>query len=237
MNCTILRNAFLLIAMLACHAYGQQRITMLNFLQAGAVPQSVTQRGKNISTSGLTFNYVRFKEDKFFRMDATWLIRYLINGTKDSSNFNDTNKVMGYDLPVFTATYGWNLIKGDDFSLGLGLNLDSRTFYSSPQQKADRILDAVNTGIVTGIKIRIKNWLTYTTLAGYDYMFVDRNNSNSNSSGTQIYTQNNFSFLLKGKFGINTQIDFSFKSFDADGIHEGKIFNKNIKLGLVYALP
>jgi hypothetical protein len=217
--------------------HSQESITMLNFLQAGAVPETINQRGNNISTSGLTFNYIRFTEDKFYRMDATWLVRYLVNGTKDSANFSDTTKVLGYDLPVFTATYGLNIVKGDAFSLGLGVNLDSRTFYSSPQQRAQSVIDAFNVGPVVGVKIQLKNWLTLTTLGGYDFMFVDEIQSNSNGNGTQIYLQNNFSFLLGGKFGINTQLDLSFKSFDANGVHGGQIFNKNIKLGLVYAIP
>ena len=232
-----MRHLYTLILILtSLNSMAQEKITMLNFLQAGAVPQTINQRGKNISTSGLTFNYVKFKEPSFFRMDATWLIRYLVDGTKDSANFSDTTKILGYDLPVFTATYGWNVVRGDDFSLGLGVNLDSRTFYSSPQQKAKGVIDAFNIGTVIGIKIKMKEWLTYTTLAGYDFMFVDQNRSNKNSNGTQVYLQNNFSFLLKGKFGINAQLDMSFKSFDADGIHGGQIFNKNIKLGLVYAV-
>lgn len=226
----------LLLAFSAFTVNAQEKISILNFFQAGAVPSTIDQKGKNISTSGLTFNYINFKEPTFLRMDATWLARYIINGQKDSNNFNDTNKVLGLDLPVFTATYGQNLIKGDDFSLGIGVNLDSRTFYSSPQQKAKNIIDAFNVGPVLGIKIKIKEWLTYTTLGGYDFMFVDKNNSNSNGNGRQIYLQNNFSFLLKGKFGINAQIDASFKSFDDKGVHGGQIFNKNIKLGLVYAL-
>lgn len=217
-------------------ASAQEKINILNFLQAGAIPQTIDQKGKNISTSGLTFNYINFKKPSFFRMDATWLVRYLVNGQKDSANFNDTNKVMGLDLPVFTATYGRNIIKGDKFSLGLGVNLDSRTFYSSPQQKAKNIIDAVNFGMVLGVKIQLKEWLTYTTLGGYDYMIVDKNFSNENGSGKQMYLQNNFSFLLKGKIGINAQLDMSFKSFDDKGIHGGQIFNKNIKLGLVYAV-
>lgn len=221
---------------LALGTQAQEQITMLNFLQAGAIPQSIDQKGKNISTSGLSFNYIRFKKPSFFRMDATWLFRYLLNGEKDTSNFNDTTKVLGLDLPVFTATYGQNIVQGDNFSLGLGINLDSRTFYSSPQQKAQGIIDAFNIGMVLGIKIKVKEWVTYTTLAGYDHMFIDKNFSNTNGNGTQIYLQNNFSFLLNGKFGINAQLDMSFKSFDNQGIHGGQIFNKNIKLGLVYAV-
>lgn len=229
-------TALVFLCLCAIELSAQEEITMLNFFQAGAIPSTIDHRGKNISTTGMTFNYVRFKENSFFRMDATWLMRYLLNGEKDTANFNDTNKVMGLDLPVFTATYGKNFIKSDNFSMGLGVNLDSRTFYSSPQQKAKSIVDAVNVGLVLGIKIQLKNWLTYTTLAGYDRMFVDKNYSNSNGSGNQYYLQNNFSFLLKGKFGINTQVDMSFKSFDTQGIHGGQIFNKNIKLGLVYAI-
>lgn len=221
---------------LSLGVFAQERITMLNFFQAGAVPQTIKERGKNVSTTGLTFNYIKFKETSFFRADATWLFRYLLNGEKDTANFNDTNKVMGLDLPVFTATYGMNFIKGDDFSLGLGVNLDSRTFYSSPQEKAEKIVDAFNIGFVVGIKIKLKDWLTYTTLAGYDYMF-DTNKDNASSDGNNIFLQNNFSFLLKGKFGINVQPDFSFKSFDSKGVHGGQLFNKNIKLGIVYAIP
>lgn len=212
----------------------QEKITSINFLQAGAVPQTITERGKNISTSGLTFNYVHFNEDKFFRMDATWLARYLLNGKKDTAVFNDTNKVYGLDLPVFTATYGINIVKGDDFSLGIGVNLDSRTFYSSPTSKAKNIIDAFNTGIVVGTKIRIQNWITYTSLLGYDFMFTDATGSFSN--GNQYYLQNNFSFLLKGKFGINIQPDLSLKTFDLNGIKDAKIFNKNIKVGIAYAI-
>jgi hypothetical protein len=216
----------------------QEKILILNFLQAGAVPQTINERGKNVSTSGLTFNYVQFNEPKFFRMDATWLVRFIVNGTKDTTNFNDTNKVFGMDLPVFTATYGYNLIKGDDFSLGLGVNLDSRTFYSSPNSKAKNIIDAFNVGFVVGMKIRLKPWLSYTTLAGYDYMLVDATNNKSlDSRGNQIYLQNNFSFLIKGKFGLNIQPDLSFKYFDKKGLHGGQIMNKNIKLGLAYAIP
>lgn len=221
---------------LCLHIQAQESIKILNFLQAGAVPKTIDERGKNINTSGLSFNYISFKEDRFLRMDATWLFRYLLNGEKDTAVFGDTMNVLGMDLPVFTATYGMNFIKGDDFSLGLGVNLDSRTFYSSPQVKAKGIVDAFNLGFVVGIKIKLKDWLTYTTLAGYDYMFVDANQSNANAAGTQIYLQNNFSFLLKGKFGINLQPDFSFKSFDSKGIHGGQIFNKNIKLGICYAI-
>ncbi|MBL7837452.1 MAG: hypothetical protein JNM67_08050 [Bacteroidetes bacterium] len=228
--------SLIFICFCSLNLVAQEEITMLNFFQAGAIPATIDQKGKNISTSGLSFNYIRFKEPSFFRMDATWLFRYLLNGEKDSANFSDTNKVMGLDLPVFTATYGKNIIQGDDFSLGLGINLDSRTFYSSPQQKAESIIDAMNVGLVLGIKIKLKDWLTYTTLGGYDHMFVDKNFSNTNGSGTQIYLQNNFSFLLKGKFGINAQLDMSFKSFDNKGIHGGQIFNKNMKIGLVYAL-
>lgn len=228
---------FVIFSLCAMQSIAQDRITMLNFFQAGAIPQTINERGKNVSTSGLTFNYIKFKETSFFRMDATWLARYILNGEKDTTNFNDTTKVMGLDLPVFTATYGMNFIKGDDFSLGLGVNLDSRTFYSSPQAKAQGIIDAFNVGVVVGIKIKLKDWLTYTTLAGYDHMFVDALKSNSNAGGTQIYLQNNFSFLLKGKFGINVQPDVSFKSFDNNGIHGGKIFNKNIKIGIAYAIP
>lgn len=227
----------LFLSLLSIGVQAQERIDILNLIQAGAIPSHIQERGKNISTSGITLNYVNFKERSFFRTDATWLMRYLLHGEKDSSNFKDTTKVMGMDLPVFTATYGMNFIKGDDFSLGLGINLDSRSFYSSPQARAERIIDAFNVGFVFGIKIKIKDWLTYTTLTGYDYMFVDAISSNKNASGNQIYLQNNFSFLLKGKFGINIQPDFSFKSFDSKGIYGGQLFNKNIKVGLAYAIP
>jgi hypothetical protein len=231
------RTFCIFIFLLSLKAGAQDRITMLNFFQAGAIPQTIDQRGKNVNTSGMTFNYIKFKDNSFFRMDATWLFRYLLNGEKDTAVFNDTMTVLGMDLPVFTATYGMNFIKGDNFSLGLGVNLDSRSFYSSPEKRAKSIIDAFNVGFVVGIKIKLNDWLTYTTLAGYDYMFVDANYSNSNANGTQIYLQNNFSFLLKGKFGINLQPDFSFKSFDSKGIHGGQIFNKNIKVGLAYAIP
>jgi hypothetical protein len=225
----------LLFAFGVCNTISaQERLTSLNFLQAGAVPKTITERGKNINTSGLSFNYVHFNEKKFFRMDATWLVRYLLNGDKDSSVFNDTNKVYGLDLPVFTATYGINFIKGDDFSLGIGINLDSRTFYSAPTTKAKNIIDAFNTGVVLGTKIRINKWLSYTSLLGYDIMFTDAKSSFSN--GSQYYLQNNFSFLLKGKFGINLQPDLSLKTFDINGIKDAKIVNKNIKIGLAYAI-
>ena len=214
----------------------QNKISILNFLQAGAVPQTINERGKNLNASGLSFNYIHFKKSSFFRMDATWLARYILNGEKDKNTFRDTNKVLGMDLPIFTATYGKNIIRSDRFSLGLGVNLDSRTFYSSPLQKAKNIIDAVSLGMVVGIKIKLKDWLTYTTLGGYDYMIVDANYSNKNSSGTQIYLQNNFSFLLKGNFGINIQPDFSFKQFDKAGILGGQLFTKNIKVGLVFAI-
>ncbi|MEZ4804915.1 MAG: hypothetical protein R2852_05385 [Bacteroidia bacterium] len=227
----------LLISLYAMQVVAQEKITILNFLQAGAIPKHINERGSNISTSGLSFNYIKFTEPSFFRMDATWLARYILNGEKDSANFNDTTKVLGLDLPVFTATYGLNVIQNDGFSLGLGVNLDSRTFYSSPQSKAQNIIDAFNVGFVVGVKIRMNDWLTYTTLAGYDYMFVDANQSNQNANGNQIYLQSNFSFLISGKFGINIQPDMSFKSFDNQGIHGGQIFNKNIKVGLAYAIP
>lgn len=214
----------------------QNKISILNFLQAGAVPQTINERGKNLNASGLSFNYIHFKKSSFFRMDATWLARYILNGEKDKNTFKDTNKVLGMDLPIFTATYGKNIIRSDRFSLGLGVNLDSRTFYSSPLQKAKNIIDAVSLGMVVGIKIKLKDWLTYTTLGGYDYMIVDANYSNKNSSGSQIYLQNNFSFLLKGNFGINIQPDFSFKQFDKAGILGGQLFTKNIKVGLVFAI-
>lgn len=214
----------------------QNKISILNFLQAGAVPQTINERGKNLNASGLSFNYIHFKKSSFYRMDATWLARYILNGEKDKNTFRDTNKVLGMDLPIFTATYGKNIIRSDRFSLGLGVNLDSRTFYSSPLQKAKNIIDAVSLGMVVGIKIKLKDWLTYTTLGGYDYMIVDANYSNKNSSGSQIYLQNNFSFLLKGNFGINIQPDFSFKQFDKAGILGGQLFTKNIKVGLVFAI-
>lgn len=228
----------LLIGFQCIVACAQEKITMLNFFQAGAVPQTISERGKNVSTSGLTFNLIHFNEPKFFRMDATWIARYLLNGTKDSSHFtNDTNKVFGMDLPVFTATYGYNLIKGDNLSIGLGVNLDSRTFYSSPSSKAQNIIDAFNFGFVIGLKVKLRPWLTYTTLGGYDYMLVDgSNNKRLDNTGAQIYLQNNFSFLLKGKIGINVQPDLSFKSFDRQGIQSAQIMNKNIKIGLVYAV-
>lgn len=214
----------------------QEKITTLSFLQAGAVPQTINQRGKNISTSGLTFNLANFQESKFFRMDATWLVRYLANGSKDTAVFNDSNKVAGLDLPVFVATFGTNFIKGDDFSMGIGLNLDSRTFYSPPsQKKIEKLIDAWNVGFVIGTKIKMKDWLTYTGFWGYDFMFTDA--KGQSTDGSQYYLQNNFSFLLKGKFGINVQPDFSFKSFDMQGIQGGKIFNKNIKIGIAYAIP
>ena len=214
----------------------QNKISILNFLQAGAVPQTINERGKNLNASGLSFNYIHFKKSSFYRMDATWLARYILNGEKDKNTFKDTNKVLGMDLPIFTATYGKNIIRSDRFSLGLGVNLDSRTFYSSPLQKAKNIIDAVSLGMVVGIKIKLNDWLTYTTLGGYDYMIVDANYSNKNSSGSQIYLQNNFSFLLKGNFGINIQPDFSFKQFDKAGILGGQLFTKNIKVGLVFAI-
>ena len=119
----------------------------------------------------------------------------------------------------------------------MGVNMDSRTFYSPPFVKSQGIIVAFNVGFVVGVKIKLNKWLSYTTLAGYDYMFVDANFKEENSNGNQIYLQSNFSFLLKGKFGINLQPDFSFKSFDHSGIYGGKIFNKNIKLGLVFAVP
>jgi hypothetical protein len=227
---------FIAVFFLVSILNAQEKIYILNCLQAGAVPQTINQRGKNLNSSGLTFNYINFKEPSFFRMDATWLARYLLSGEKDTNNFNDTNKVLGMDLPVFTATYGRNIIKGDKFSLGLGINLDSRTFYSSPMQKAKNIIDAASVGLVVGIKIKLTDWLTYTTLGGYDYMIVDANFSNKNSTGTQIYLQNNFSFLLKGKIGINLQPDFSFKQFDKAGILGGQLFTKNIKVGLAFAI-
>lgn len=225
-----------LLVTIASIGFAQEKISTLNFLQAGAVPKTITERGKNISTSGLTFNYSHFEETKFFRMDATWLARYIINGTKDTVNFNDSNKVAGYDLPVFTATYGRNIIKGDNFSLGLGVNLDSRTFYSSPSTKAQKIIDAFNVGFVIGTKIKIKDWLTYSGFWGYDVMFTDVNGANG-ANGSQYYLQNNLSFLLKGKFGINLQPDFTFKKFDYNTVKGAQIFNKNIKVGLAYAIP
>jgi hypothetical protein len=228
----------LVLGLHALCSVAQEKITMLNFFQAGAVPRTINERGKNVSTSGLTFNLIQFNKDKFFRMDATWLARWIMNGTKDTSNFNDTNKVFGMDLPVFTATYGYNLIKGDDFSLGLGVNLDSRSFYSSPSSKMKNIVDAFNIGFVVGMKIRMRPWLSYTTLAGYDYMFVNAANEKGlNETGNQIYLQNNFSFLIKGKFGLNIQPDVSFKYFDRKGFHGGQIMNKNIKIGLAFAIP
>jgi len=226
----------LLLLVSSIQVQAQEEITMLNFFQAGAVPATIDQRGKNVSTSGLSFNYIRFTEPRFVRMDATWLVRYLVNGEKDTANFNDTTKVLGLDLPVFTATYGINVIQGDEFSLGIGVNLDSRTIYGSSQNKLKDIIDAYNIGPVIGAKIQLKDWLTYTTLGGYDFLFLSDPRA-SNQSGSQIYLQNNFSFLKNGKFGINVQIDASFKSFDAKGFHGAKIFNKNVKLGLVFALP
>lgn len=216
--------------------WAQEKITTLNFLQAGAVPKTITERGKNINTSGLTFNLSNFNEKKFFRMDATWLARYLMNGTKDTANFNDSLKVAGLDLPIFTATYGRNLIKGDKFSMGIGVNLDSRTFYSSPANRAKKIIDAFNAGFVIGTKIQFKSWLTYTGFWGYDIMFTDANKT-VGANGSQYYLQNNLSFLLKGKFGINIQPDFTFKKFDIDAVKGAQIFNKNIKVGLAYAIP
>jgi len=214
----------------------QEKITTLNFLQAGAVPKTITERGKNINTSGLTFNLSLFNETKFFRMDATWLARYLLDGKKDPANFNDSAKVAGLDLPIFTATYGRNIIKGDKFSMGLGVNLDSRTFYSSPSTKAKKIVDAFNAGFVIGAKIQLKSWLTYSGFWGYDIMFTDANKT-IGANGSQYYMQNNLSFLIKGKFGINLQPDFTFKKFNIDAVKGAQIFNKNIKVGLAYALP
>lgn len=225
-----------MLVLFSLNLQAQEQITILNFFQAGAVTKTIEEKGKNLNTSGLSVNFIKFREPSFFRMDATWLARYLLNGEKDTSNFNDTMSLLGMDLPVFTATYGMNFIQGDDFSLGLGVNLDSRSFYSSPQERVESVIDAMNIGFVVGIKIRLNDWVTYTTLAGYDYMF-DTNSKNRNTSGNNIYLQNNFSFLLKGKFGLNVQPDFSFKSFDSSGFQGGQLFNKNIKLGLVYAIP
>jgi len=224
-----------LLLILTNNIFAQEKITSLNFLQAGAVPETINQRGNNISTSGLTFNLINFNEDKFMRMDATWLVRYLVNGNKDSGVFNDTNKVFGMDLPVFTATYGINLKKGDGFSMGLGVNLDSRTFFSSPDKKVKNVIDAFNAGIVLGTKIRLKPWVSYYSLIGYDFMFTDATGQAVN--GNQIYLQNNVSFLfLKGKLGVNLQPDISFKTFDANGFKDAKIVNKNIKLGIAFAI-
>lgn len=220
---------------LSCEA--QEKITTFNFLQAGAVPKAINERGHNLSNSGITCNITNFNHDKFFRMDATWLVRYLMHGTKDTANFQDSNKLAGFDLPVFTATFGRNIIKGDDFSLGLGLNLDSRTFFSPPsKKKLDKLVDAWNVGIALGMKIRFNKWMTYHCVGGYDFMFTDQSNTSKTAIGRQIYVQNNISFLLKGRFGINLQPDLSFKSFDIQGLKGCQIFNKNIKLGLAYAI-
>ncbi|MDI1234502.1 MAG: hypothetical protein PSX81_09485 [bacterium] len=227
---------FSLLLSISIIASAQEKISTLNFLQAGAVPKTITERGKNINTSGLTFNYSHFEETKFFRMDATWLARYILNGTKDTTNFNDSNKVAGYDMPIFTATYGRNIIKGDNFSMGLGVNLDSRTFYSSPSNKAKKIIDAFNIGFVIGTKIKINDWITYSGFWGYDMMFTDASGS-TGANGSQYYLQNNVSFLIKGKFGINLQPDFTFKKFDIGAVKDAQIFNKNIKVGLAYAIP
>lgn len=224
-----------LLLFLAINLNAQEKITSVNFLQAGAVPETINKRGNNISNSGLAFNLINFNEDRFFRMDATWLFRYLVNGSKDSGVFNDTNKVFGMDLPVFTATYGINLKKGDDFSMGIGVNLDSRTFFSSPDKKVKNVIDAFNAGFVLGTKIRLKPWVSYYSLIGYDFMFTDATGQAVN--GNQIYLQNNVSFLfLKGKLGVNLQPDLSFKTFDANGFKEAKIVNKNIKLGIAFAI-
>lgn len=212
----------------------QESITTLNFLQAGAVPQAINTRGNNISTSGLAFNLTNFSKDQFYRMDVTWLVRYLANGTKDTTVFKDTAKAFGLDLPVFTITAGSNIIKGDRFSLGLGLNLDSRTFFSPPAQKAKKVIDAFNVGFVIGVKAKLNDWLTYSGFGGYDFMFTDATSGGIN--GNQIYVQNNFSFLIKGKFGINIQPDISFKSFDTKAIQGAKIVNKNFKVGLAFAI-
>ena len=224
-----------LLFVLTINIHAQEKITSVNFLQAGAVPETINKRGNNISNSGLAFNLINFNEDRFFRMDATWLFRYLVNGSKDSGVFNDTNRVFGMDLPVFTATYGINLKKGDDFSMGIGVNLDSRTFFSSPDKKVKNVIDAFNAGFVLGTKIRLKPWVSYYSLIGYDFMFTDATGQAVN--GNQIYLQNNVSFLfLKGKLGINLQPDISFKTFDANGFKEAKIVNKNIKLGIAFAI-
>ncbi|NQW42806.1 MAG: hypothetical protein HQ463_05170 [Bacteroidetes bacterium] len=227
---------YLLVICLCCFPIikAQESISTLNFLQLGAVPKTINERGNNISTSGLAFNITNFNKNKFLRMDATWLVRYLFNSQKDTAVFNDTNKVYGLDMPVFTFTAGRNIIKGDKFSLGIGLNLDSRTFFSSPTQKAKNIIDAFNVGFVIGAKVRIKDWLTYSGIGGYDFMFTDATGNAIN--GGQIHIQNNFSFLLKGKFGINIQPDISFKSFDTKAFQNAKIVNKNFKVGLAYAI-
>ncbi len=233
---TIMKTKLLFIAMLwLCYqSKAQDAIMSLNFLQAGAVPGLINEKGGNVSTSGLSFNYVSFTEPSFFRMDATWLVRYLLNGQKDTGVFNDSNKLYGLDLPVFTATYGTNLIKDDDFSLGVGINLDSRTFYSSPDKKAKAIIDAFNVGFCVGAKVRINDYITYFGIGGYDFMFTDA--KGKSVDGNQIYLQNNVTFFLGGKIGINLQPDLTIKSFDTQGFKNASLVSKNIKLGITLAI-
>jgi hypothetical protein len=102
---------------------------------------------------------------------------------------------MGMDLPIFTATYGINIIKGDGFSMGPGINLDSRTFFSSTSQKAQNILDAIIAGLVLGTKVRINSFITYYSLFGYDIMFTDASGA---INGSQYFFSKQCFFFVEG---------------------------------------
>ena len=231
------RVTWLLICLQVFPLLAQKRIYIFNVIQAGQIPSTINTSTGHINTSGLSCNVLAMGKKRFMRFDATWLARYIATGQKDSGIFKDTNRILGKDLPVFTLTYGWNLIRQSKFSLGAGLNLDSRTFYSNPIKKARYVIDAVNTGIVLGIKVQLKPRVTYTCLAGYDVMFVDAIGSNQNTIGSQKYVQNNVSYLLGKRIGINMQFDLSYKRFDRNNIMGGEFFNQNVKLGIALAIP
>jgi hypothetical protein len=233
-----MRRLFWLFCFLqAISSSAQNRLYIFNVVQAGQIPATINNGSGHINTSGLSCNVLVMGKKRFLRFDGTWLARYVATGKKDSSIFKDTNRILGKDLPVFTLTYGWNIIRRSNFTIGAGLNLDSRTFYSNPIKKARYVIDAVNTGVVIGLKARLKPLITYSCLAGYDLMFVDANLSNQNSIGSQKYLQNNLTYLLGKRVGINVQFDFSYKQFDRKGLMGGQFYNQNIKLGVAVAIP
>lgn len=223
----------ILLLTVAMPARAQEKVIIANFYQVGSVPSSYDSIGQlyRLDANAWVFNFSSNSKNRFFRADLSWLMHHVVSG--DDTLGNDTNLLIGYDLPVFGFTMGWNIVKGKDFNLGIGLNLDTRNYFGSAGQRYMSMFNALQTGLVISTKIKVNNRITYSGFYGYDLIVTGRKVPWNGKQS--IYTSNNISYRLLGSFAINVQPDISFKSFKEEGkskVNDFKLYN--LKFGIAF---
>ena len=213
----------------------QDKIIVANFYQVGTVPLTYdsSTNSKRLNANSVIFNFSSNGGGKFFRADFSWLFKRLLTG-KDTLQ-RDTTIISGLNLPVFSFSVGWNVLENDQFSLGFGVNMDTRNYFGNRQNQVGVMIDAFQTGVIVATKVKINDRFTYSGFYGYDFMFTGKR---LDADGKRnIYFSNNISYRFLNSLSINIQPDISFKSYQESGKNKHSNFtNQSIKFGIALML-